>query len=589
MNTIKTTILNQAKSDILNINSTNIDFNYPSLNRKDLMYLSTVNNNDFPLRKFKQLHTNRNWSINLYNLDIEGSSPRKFGAFNQKVDYINKNDDIERSSPKQLHIKLKKPEYNLSNSDIEYSQPHCVKCKIKRHLNPLEPKYTLPKSPNYPPYEPKFIRDNIDVKDIEGARPKKIMSNNILRESLKNDDVKDSWPKKPYIRKTKYEFMDYRDVTHTEFQTKRNTNPLNPFYTMNFVDGTKVKFGPIEKNRPLVGSKYMYKVPLNLKLDDIEGSNIGSKNKYKKFTSNNSCYDISDIVGTQTGSLLKGISTKRRTNPLWPKYKYLGAEELKGCHANNPFNNYNTITSFNRSKSMIHNCNNNEKDCKKDSNKEEKTINNSNNEIITEVINQTNDNDEEQNEKNEKTKKTPTPKNGKTENNEGSKKILDKKVKITKNNNKFIGPDGKPDFKNIPYMEDIVEFDKNKFKKPTPYYSIQHDKFLIPPIEEFKRNQIKVNPDLRSFKEVSQERTKFIKKNKASTLLTDPYKTYATKLDDFMTSNNSKFNNNACNKNIASFIETGLPENIPEPENKGHTENYNATSSRISNKSNTES
>jgi hypothetical protein len=238
---------------------------------------------------------------------------------------------------------------------------------------------------------------------------------------------------------------------------------------------------------------------------------------------------------------------------------------------------------------MIHNCNNNEKDCKKDSNKEEKTINNSNNEIITEVINQTNDNDEEQNEKNEKTKKTPTPKNGKTENNEGSKKILDKKVKITKNNNKFIGPDGKPDFKNIPYMEDIVEFDKNKFKKPTPYYSIQHDKFLIPPIEEFKRNQIKVNPDLRSFKEVSQERTKFIKKNKASTLLTDPYKTYATKLDDFMTSNNSKFNTNACNKNIASFIETGLPENIPEPENKGHTENCNATSSKISNKSNTES
>ena len=113
--------------------STNIDFNYPSLNRKDLMSYSVITNKDAPLRKFKQLHTNRKWSVNLYNLDIEGSSPRKFGAFNQKIDYTNKNDDIEKSSPKKLHIGLNKPEYNLSNEDIEYSKPHCVKCKINRH------------------------------------------------------------------------------------------------------------------------------------------------------------------------------------------------------------------------------------------------------------------------------------------------------------------------------------------------------------------------------------------------------------------------------------------------------------------------
>ena len=564
-----------TKSDfLLTQNSINRDFNYPSLNRKDLMYLSTVTNNDFPLRKFKQLHTNRNWSINLYNLDIEGSSPRKFGAFNQKIDYINKNDDIEKSSPKRLHIKLNKPEYNLSNSDIEFSQPHCVKCKIKRHLNPLEPKYKLSKSPEYPPYEPKFIRDNIDVKDIDGAKPRKIMSQTVLRESLKNDDVKDSWPRKPYVRKTKYEFMDYRDVTNTEFQTNRNTNSLNPFYTMNFVDGTKVKFGPIEKNKPLVGSKYMYKEPFNLKLDDIEGTNIGSKNKYKKFTSNNSCYDISDIIGTQSGSLLKGISTKRMTNPLWPKYKYLGAEELKGYYNNNPYNNYNTITSFNRSKSMS---NNMQKDIKK--NNEENNLKNDNNNNITEVINPANDKKE-----NIKTPLSNNDNENNDENNDENKKILDKKVKITKNNKVFIGPDGKPDFKSLPYVEDVVTFDKNKYKKPNPFYSIQHDKFLIPPIEEFKRNQIKVNPDLRSFKEVSQERLKFLKKNKVSKLLSDPHKTYANKLDDFMTSNFSKFNNMRSNKTISSFIETGLPENITEPENN-HIDIKNITTSKISNKS----
>ena len=526
-------------NNIFQVCKTNTDFNYPSLNRKDLMYLSTVTNNDFPLRKFKQLHTKRNWSINLYNLDIEGSSPRRFGAFNQKVDFINKNDDIERSSPKILHIKLNKPEYNLSNEDIEFSQPNCVTCKIKRHLNPLEPKYNFPKSPEYPPYVPKFIRDNIDVKDIEGARPKKIVSNKVFKDSLKNDDVKDSWPKKPYVRKTKYEFMDYRDVTNTEFQSNRITNPLNPFYTMNFVDGTKVKFGPIEKNKPLVGSSFMYRVPFNLKVDDIEGSNIGSKNRYKKFKGQNYCYNINDIPGAQSGTLLKGISTKRITNPLRPKYKYLGEEELKGYWENNPYKNYNTAISFNRSKSLSNNIS--------------KEINNNtynHNDNIKEVINTSND---------EKDKiKTPVEEN---------KKILDKKLKLTKNNKIIIGPDGKPDFKNFPNMEDVVEFDKEKYKKPSPFYSIQHDKFLIPPIEEFKRKQIKVNPDLRSFQEVSKEKLKFLKKNKVSTLLTDPHKTYANKLDDFMISANKQLNGINNKKSISSFIETGLPDNRDEPEN----------------------
>ena len=126
---------------------------------------------------------------------------------------------------------------------------------------------------------------------------------------------------------------------------------------MNFVDGTKNKFGPIEKSKPQTGYKYIFRVPFNLKVDDIEGSNIGSKNKIKNFKSKNFCYDISDIKGSKSGTLLKGIFTKRKTNPLCPKYKYLGNEELKGSYDNNPFGNIkcdNTI-SMNRSKSMTNN------------------------------------------------------------------------------------------------------------------------------------------------------------------------------------------------------------------------------------------
>ena len=307
--TVSTNLPNSNSKSCVNKNSTNIDFNYPSLNRKDSMYLSTLTNKDFPLKKFKQLHTNRDWSINLYNLDIEGSSPRKFDTFNQKISFINKNDDIELSSPKQLHIKLNKPEYNLTNLDIESSTPKCVRCKIKRNLNPLSPKYNLPSNIEYPPYIPKFIRDNINIHDINGAQPKKIKNYGKLKESLKIDDIKDSWPKRPYIRKSKYEYIDYRDVTDSYFKSNRNTNPLDPFYSMKFTDGSKCSFGPIEQNKPFVYNPYIYKNPLNLKNDDIEGSNTGSKNKILKFTGTNSCYNINDIFGAKAGSLHTGITT----------------------------------------------------------------------------------------------------------------------------------------------------------------------------------------------------------------------------------------------------------------------------------------
>ena len=507
----------------------NIDYNYPSLNRKDTMYLSTMTKKDFPIRKFKQLDTKRNWSINLYNLDIEGSSPRKFGAFHQKIDFINKNDEIEKSSPKLLHIRLKKPEYNLSNSDIEFSTPQCVISKIKRHLNPLEPKYKLPSSNPYPPYEPKFIKDNIKVDDIEGAQPKKSIGRLKSRDTMNIKDIKDSWPRKPYLRKSKYEYIDYNDVTNTEFKTSRNTNPLDPFYTLKYIDGTKNKFGPIEKSKPHTGYQYMFKVPFNLKVDDIEGSNYGSKNKIKNFKSKNFCYDISDIKGTKTGTLLKGICTKRNTNPLCPKYKYLGQEELKGYYENNPYNNYNPNinSSLSRSKSMTNNL-------KKTEEKKEDT-------------------------------------NDKKNNNNKNNKILDKNLKIAKNDNIIIGNNNTIDLEKIPIIEDVVEFDKDKYKKPKVFYPIQHDKYLIPPLENFEtnknKNKLKINTDMKIFKEMQTEKNKFFNKNKKS----DKFKTYANKLDDFMTSTNYLFNDEFNRKEVAPFIETGIPKNFVKKEEQSKT------------------
>ena len=165
------------------------------------MFLSTIISKDFPIRKFKQLDTSHHWSINLYNLDIEVSSPRRFGALIQKINFTNKNDDIEHSQPKQLHVELNKPEYNLRNDDIEKSSPQCVEIRTTRHTNPLKPKYNLASTEDYPPDIPKFIKEQINVKDIEGAQPTKKISLNILSDPLKNDDIKDSWPKKLYVEK----------------------------------------------------------------------------------------------------------------------------------------------------------------------------------------------------------------------------------------------------------------------------------------------------------------------------------------------------------------------------------------------------
>ena len=53
------------------MSNANPDYNWPALNRKDLMSLSTINQNDAKIRKFKQIETKRDWSTNICNFDIE--------------------------------------------------------------------------------------------------------------------------------------------------------------------------------------------------------------------------------------------------------------------------------------------------------------------------------------------------------------------------------------------------------------------------------------------------------------------------------------------------------------------------------------
>ena len=312
----------------------NFDYSIPTIPKGNTMYLSTINKNDALIRPFKKMVTQRDWSTNLYNLDIESSMPRRFGVFTNKVDFINKVDDIERTNPKILHYPLNKPEFNLTNKDIEKSSPQTKHLKTNRCTNPLEPKYTLPKVEEYPPEQPKFIRDAIDIKDISGARPQKYFQWK-TRETfpINNHGIEGSKTKETYVRKrlgnSKYDYIDYSDLTIDIFKTRRNTNPLDPIY--GFKKNKDIfKYGPIEKNKPMTQYPYFYQPSFNLKLNDIKGTNIGSKNRINKFKGNNFELTTQDIPGCCVGSLKKGIVTKRCTNPLNPDYQFLGAKELSG-------------------------------------------------------------------------------------------------------------------------------------------------------------------------------------------------------------------------------------------------------------------
>ena len=507
------------------------DFEYPFLNRKDLMSLSTINSNDFPIKKFKQMVTNRDWSLNLYNLDIEGSSPRKFGLFSNKIDFTNKNKDIEKSSPYTQKI-LKKPNYNLSNEDIEGSRPNISQCnKLSRHTNPLEPKYNLPKLEKIQIEDKtKFIRDNSYIGDISEIKNKK--QNIFLRDTLNKNDLIDSFPKKQYFtRKDKYNNMDYTDVTKINNKIQRCLNPLMPIYNWKYpINNLRYSVGPIEGNKPNPFSMYKYENPFNLRNDDIDGTNPGSKNTFKKFKGSNSCLNIGDIRGAIHGSLKKGITTKRNINPIWPKYEYPGENELK-----------NEKKSLNKNENIKFN-------------KIEKNISieltNLNNKLQVSNENSFNidDNNGKQNIQNENNDNTK--KDNKTKNEE--------RVKICKALSELNGVS--------PNNNNEVKFDKNLYKKPEIYYPFKHEKYIIPQIKDYNKNSTQI-PKVRSFQQVVNERIRFtnqLKNLKVNNLSKNTKKSYENKMDDFFvksTINNFKLQQRIKN-NLNAYYDIGFPEEL---------------------------
>lgn len=202
-------------------------FNYPTSQRKDTMYLSTISTYfKFPLHNFllsepeetgfRQIKAHREFSSSLYTSDIDKARPYLPGyAFGNKPHFMNRNDDIEGSRPSKHHQPLDKPNYSLTNEDIFGAKPRATQFTTTRQpTNPLVPEYKLPYCEVRATTPPKFIRDQIDIKvtalsfptinliifqDIDGARPNPYTKYTYNDRTMNVSDIDRAWPRKKWI------------------------------------------------------------------------------------------------------------------------------------------------------------------------------------------------------------------------------------------------------------------------------------------------------------------------------------------------------------------------------------------------------
>ena len=150
-------------------------FNWPSLQRKDLMSNYTLNEKRdlFRMTVPNMRPKTRDNSSNLRIDDIQGAQPKIFARNDiNKPEFGLNNLDIEGSGPRLLHAQLNKVEYNLTNDDIDGSKPQWNKFITSRQpSNPLTPVYKLQSFQYVAPDPPKFLRDAMIHDDIEGTRP----------------------------------------------------------------------------------------------------------------------------------------------------------------------------------------------------------------------------------------------------------------------------------------------------------------------------------------------------------------------------------------------------------------------------------
>ncbi|CAD8088661.1 unnamed protein product [Paramecium sonneborni] len=271
-------------------------FDWPDPTRNDLMYLQTIRNQ----QKLRSITQDYKYTTNL---------PKK--TYYNKETFINKVDDIPIKNNKFETIRE-----SLYIDDIAGARPQIAKFKTNRETNPVEPTYKIPSYQGAEVLQPmKFIRDTLNISDIQGTVPK------IKIYNPRNVD--------PYTFIEGSKPKPIRHVTRpSEDQEMKKTsirqiNPLQPFYKW----GEEI-IGPVDGSQPYLHCKEKNKLKsLSLYTQDITGAQSDTVKKIPK-ESLKMTNNTQDIYRAQADTVQRGMSTKRQTNPLQPAYQLLGQNEL---------------------------------------------------------------------------------------------------------------------------------------------------------------------------------------------------------------------------------------------------------------------
>lgn len=270
--------------------------------------------------------------------DIEGTS-----SFNKYGNFVNKpvfsNADVDGATPKALVHTRNVRDNQLYIDDIEGSR-YTVKdrmMKTGRHTNPLTPNYPAPAYIPADPQPTKFIRDSMNIDDIEGSRTKPA-KNYEQRDNLNTSDIigaQASWkPRHARVRldAEPHNIMDTSASTKSGRyidRTSRSMDNMNPHYT---VYGTEIHDDP-KFCKPKKQKEYI--VDNNqLQTRDIPGAYSGWKTRER--TEIRNLTSTMDIQGAQADTIKHNITTTREVNPNQPVYQSLDGGNQMLYNLNEP-------------------------------------------------------------------------------------------------------------------------------------------------------------------------------------------------------------------------------------------------------------
>ena len=103
--------------------------------------------------------------------DVDGAQPAITTVWN-KPDLWD-NSDVDGAKPMKMHRERNVPNKSLRVDDIDGAQAKIRDRMLltQRNVNPMEPNYKLPTAHAAAPVEPRFLRDTLNIDDIEKARP----------------------------------------------------------------------------------------------------------------------------------------------------------------------------------------------------------------------------------------------------------------------------------------------------------------------------------------------------------------------------------------------------------------------------------